>query len=131
MEGPRYAGVFERLRIGRGNEPAHRDEHVLEATRIERPAHYETFGDFQYTYHYGDSRIPRIEQIEPLRQMCQHFIDCSLSGAQPLSSGESGLEVVRILEACSISLKANGGLVPIAESSQAQPVLINVMKTSV
>jgi len=86
-------------------------------TRIERPAHYETFGDFQYTYHYGDSRIPHIEQIEPLRQMCLHFIDCSLSGVQPLSDGESGLEVVRILEACSASLMANGKLVSIAASS--------------
>ena len=98
-------------------------------TRIERPAHYETFGDFQYTYHYGDSRIPRIEQIEPLRQMCQHFIDCSLSGAQPLSSGESGLEVVRILEACSISLKSNGRLVAIAESAHDGRRISGVMET--
>jgi len=91
-------------------------------TRIERPAHYETFGEFQYTYHYGDSHIPRIEQIEPLRRMCQHFIECSHNGSPPLSGGASGLEVVRILEACSISLKANGGLVPIAEASQVSQV---------
>jgi len=100
-------------------------------TRIERPAHYDTFGEFQYTYHYGDSFIPRIEQIEPLRRMCQHFIDCCLKGTPPLSGGESGLEVVRILEACSISLKANGGLVPIDDTSQDQRVLLNVMKASV
>ncbi|MEI7910219.1 MAG: Gfo/Idh/MocA family oxidoreductase [Verrucomicrobiota bacterium] len=98
-------------------------------TRIERPSHYETFGDFQYTYHYGDSHVPRIEQIEPLRQMCQHFIDCSLSGNLPLSGGESGLQVVRILEACSISLKANGGMVSIAETSQDRRFLTAVMDT--
>jgi predicted dehydrogenase len=86
-------------------------------TRIERPPHYDTFGEFQYTYHYGDCYIPRIEQIEPLRRMCQHFIDCSLSGTPPLSGGESGLKVVRILEACSKSLKAAGGLVSLAEAS--------------
>ena len=100
-------------------------------TRIERPAHYESFGEFQYTYHYGDSHIPRIEQIEPLRQMCLHFIDCSLNGSLPLSGGESGLEVVRILEACSTSLKANGGLVAIAETSREQRPLLNVMKALV
>ena len=98
-------------------------------TRIERPPRYETFGEFQYTYHYGDSYIPRLEQIEPLRQMCQHFIDCSLSGAPPLSGGESGLEVVRILEACSKSLRANGGLVSIAESLQDRRPLFGVMET--
>jgi predicted dehydrogenase len=98
-------------------------------TRIERPPHYETFGEFQYTYHYGDSFIPRLEQTEPLRQMCQHFIACSLSGAAPLSNGESGLEVVRILEACSKSLKANGGLISIAETAQDHRSLSGVMTT--
>lgn len=99
-------------------------------TRIERPAHYETFGEFQYTYHYGNSYIPRLEQIEPLRRMCQHFIDCSLKGAAPLSGGESGLEVVRILEACSKSLQANGGLVSIAETSHEPRSLFGAMDTA-
>ena len=100
-------------------------------TRIERPAHYESFGEFQYTYHYGDSHIPHIEQEEPLRRMCQHFIDCCLNRTSPLSDGESGLEVVRILEACSISLKTNGGMVPIMETPHEQRVLHNAMKTSI
>ncbi|MEI6605390.1 MAG: Gfo/Idh/MocA family oxidoreductase [Verrucomicrobiota bacterium] len=100
-------------------------------TRIERPAHYEPFGEFQYTYHYGDSHIPHIEQEEPLRRMCQHFIDCCLNRTSPLSDGESGLEVVRILEACSISLKTNGGMVPIMETPHEQRVLHNAMKTSI
>ena len=80
-------------------------------TRVERPPHYDSFGEFQYAYHYGDSYLPRIDQGEPLRGMCQHFLDSITSGARPLSCGESGLEVVKILEACSRSLQADGGAI--------------------
>ena len=34
--------------------------------RVERPPHYDTFAEFQYSYHYGDSYIPHIKQEEPL-----------------------------------------------------------------
>lgn len=85
-------------------------------TRIERPAHYDSFGDFHYSYHYGDSFIPYINQTEPLRKMCQHFIDGITSGTRPLSCGKAGLEVVRILEASSKSLIANGAAVAVADS---------------
>ena len=94
-------------------------------TRIEHPPHYDGLGEFQFAYHYGDSFIPRLEQTEPLRQMAQHFTDCIHSGHPPLSSGERGLEVVRILEACSKSLKTHGGRVAIKTapegSRQAPP----------
>ena len=76
--------------------------------RVERPPHYDTFAEFQYSYHYGDSYIPYIHQEEPLKLVCQHFIDCIHSGAQPDTSGQEGLDMVRILEAASASLKANG-----------------------
>ncbi len=33
--------------------------------RVERPPHYDTFADFHYSYHYGDSYIPHIKQEEP------------------------------------------------------------------
>lgn len=79
--------------------------------RIERPAFYDTFDEFRYSYHYGDSYIPRLEQTEPLKRMCEHFLDCVGSGERPLSCGRKGLEVVRILEASSASLKDSGGSV--------------------
>ena len=77
--------------------------------RVERPPHYEDFAEFQYAYHYGDCYLPRIEQSEPLKIMCDHFIDCILSGSEPLSGGARGLELVRILEASSASLRSGGG----------------------
>jgi predicted dehydrogenase len=76
--------------------------------RVERPPHYDTFAEFQYSYHYGDSYIPYIHQEEPLKAVCQHFIDCINTGNRPITGGRQGLELVRILEAASASLKANG-----------------------
>ena len=76
--------------------------------RVERPPHYDTFAEFHYSYHYGDSYIPHIQQEEPLKVECQHFIDCIESGMEPTTGGRSGLELVTILEAASASLKANG-----------------------
>lgn len=76
--------------------------------RVDRPPHYDTFAEFHYSYHYGDSYIPHIQQEEPLKTECQHFIDCIENGMEPITSGRSGLELVTILEAASASLKANG-----------------------
>lgn len=76
--------------------------------RVERPPHYDTFAEFHYSYHYGDSYIPHITQEEPLKSECQHFLDCIMSGTQPATGGEAGLKMVRILEAASASLAANG-----------------------
>ena len=87
--------------------------------RVDRPPHYDTFAEFQYSYHYGDSYIPHIDHAEPLKVQCQHFLDCIQKGTQPISCGERGLELVRILEASSQSLQANGA--PISFSEEAQP----------
>ena len=48
--------------------------------RVERPPHYDTFAEFHYSYHYGDSYIPHIKQEEPLKAECQHFLDCINQG---------------------------------------------------
>src|SRR5712672_712688 len=76
--------------------------------RVERPPHYDTFAEFQYSYHYGDSYIPYLHQEEPLKLACQHFIDCIKTNSQPLTDGRRGLEMVRILEAASASIKMKG-----------------------
>lgn len=79
--------------------------------RVERPPHYDTFAEFHYAYHYGDMYSPYVKQDEPLKTECQHFLDCIRTGKTPLTDGQRGLEVVRILEASSTSLKLNGGAV--------------------
>jgi predicted dehydrogenase len=86
--------------------------------RVERPPHYDTFAEFQYAYHYGDIYSPHIKQDEPLKVECQHFLDSIRQGAAPLTSGERGLEVVQVLEACSASVKQDG--IPVAMGVRGQ-----------
>lgn len=76
--------------------------------RVEVPPHYDTFAEFHYSYHYGDMYVPYIKQEEPLRVECQHFLDCIRHGRTPLTSGRQGLELVKILEASTQSLKQQG-----------------------
>jgi predicted dehydrogenase len=76
--------------------------------RVERPPHYDTFAEFHYAYHYGDMYAPYIKQEEPLKTECQHFLDCIRQGTVPITSGQHGMDLVRILEASSESLKLGG-----------------------
>lgn len=92
-------------------------------TRVERPPHYDTFGEFQYAYHYGDMYAPYVKQEEPLKSECQHFLDSITNGTSPLSCGERGMELVQILEASSESLKRGGGPVKFSETFN-RPVFV-------
>ncbi len=83
--------------------------------RVERPPHYDTFAEFHYAYHYGDVHVPYIKQEEPLKTECQHFLDCINQGTTPLTDGKKGLELVRILEASSKSLKRGGASVNLSD----------------
>ena len=86
-------------------------------SRVERPPHYDTFAEFHYAYHYGDVYAPYIKQEEPLKTECQHFLDCIKNGTTPLTDGKQGLELVRILEASSESLKLGGAPVELRKQS--------------
>jgi predicted dehydrogenase len=79
--------------------------------RVEKPPHYDTFAEFNYAYHYGDVHVPYIKQEEPLKTECQHFLDCIKQGTAPITDGRQGLELIRILEASSQSLKLGGASV--------------------
>ena len=72
---------------------------------VEAPAYTDGFGEFQCNYRSGDIVIPNLRIIEPLRQECQHFLDCINTHTQPCSCGEDGLRVVKILEAAEHSMK--------------------------
>lgn len=89
--------------------------------RVERPPHYDTFAEFHYSYHYGDSYIPYLVQEEPLKTECQHFLDCIESGTSPATGGKAGLKMVQILEAASASLKANGAPITLSPTEQDAP----------
>jgi predicted dehydrogenase len=61
----------------------------------------------EYITRSGDTWSPRIPNTEPLRAECEHFVACVRDGATPRSDGESGLRVVRVLEALQDSLEAS------------------------
>jgi predicted dehydrogenase len=86
--------------------------------RVEAPPHYDTFAEFHYSYHYGDISIPFIKQGEPLRAECEHFVECIETGRTPDSPGEQGLEVVRVLEAASESLRRGGAMVRVDQGTE-------------
>ncbi|MGH7980576.1 MAG: Gfo/Idh/MocA family protein, partial [Limisphaerales bacterium] len=94
--------------------------------RVERPPHYDTFAEFHYAYHYGDMYAPYIKQEEPLKSECQHFLDCIRNGTQPLTDGQQGLELVRILEASSESLKRNGAPINLFGRRGAERIIPSV-----
>lgn len=61
-----------------------------------------------------------IPQEEPLRVECQHFLDCISQGKRPLTDGEEGLRVLKILNASQRSLDHHCHKVPLQEKS-SQP----------
>lgn len=76
--------------------------------RVDVPPYYDTYAEFHYSYHYGGTYSPYLQQEEPLKVQCRHFLDCIQDGSKPLTGGREGLQVVKILEAASESLR-NGG----------------------
>ncbi len=62
-------------------------------------------------YRTGDMLSPKLDQEEALAVGTRHFVDCILNDTTPLTDGQAGLNVVRILEASAISIKNRGRLV--------------------
>jgi predicted dehydrogenase len=59
----------------------------------------------EYIARSGDIWSPRIPNEEPLKIECRHFVERVLDGGAPRSGAESGLRVVRVLEALQRSLE--------------------------
>jgi predicted dehydrogenase len=56
-------------------------------------------------YRSGEMYSPVLDNTEALKALLQEFIDAIQENRQPLTSGQDGLEVVRILEATQVSIK--------------------------
>jgi predicted dehydrogenase len=56
-------------------------------------------------YRIGDMYAPVFDLTEALKVEVAHFVDCIVNKTQPLSDGEAGLRVVRMLELANASLK--------------------------
>ncbi|MEK6854037.1 MAG: Gfo/Idh/MocA family oxidoreductase, partial [Nanoarchaeota archaeon] len=80
----------------------------IENYRFPSEKYYGSFGDFQLLYRSGDIHIPKLDDGEPLKEVCGHFIECIKTGKKPLSDGYSGYMVTRVIEAAQQSLERNG-----------------------
>jgi UDP-2-acetamido-3-amino-2,3-dideoxy-glucuronate N-acetyltransferase len=62
----------------------------------------------------ADAERVHIEENEPLRAECEHFLDCIEHRTPPRTDGEEGLRVLQVLNACQRSIQGNGALVSVS-----------------
>ena len=63
------------------------------------------------SYRSGDMWAPKVAHKEALEIETEYFVDCIINDKTPVNDGYAGLRVVKMLDACSESLKNNGKLV--------------------
>jgi predicted dehydrogenase len=67
----------------------------------------------EYIARSGDIWSPRVSNEEPLRIECRHFLERIADGGEPRSGGDSGVRVVRVLEALQRSLDRSSRAAPV------------------
>ncbi|MGQ9876704.1 MAG: Gfo/Idh/MocA family oxidoreductase, partial [Chloroflexus sp.] len=79
--------------------------------------------------HKAEGITVPLEEAEPLRLECEHFLKCVEKREQPLTDGESALRVLKILEDAEKSLKEGGR--PVRSERRSQQALLYVHPTAV
>ena len=70
----------------------------------------------QPTPRKNDAEVVQLPANEPLREEALHFLDAIANGTRPLTDGESGLQVLKVLQSAQRSLSLNGQPVPVEEN---------------
>ncbi len=106
--------------VGRQKMLVYDDTQNLEAVKIyDKGVNYrdpDTFGEYHLSYRAGDIVSPKMETFEPLQAEVTDFLRAIAEGRRPTADGESGLRVVRVLEAVERSL-SNSGHVEVLEEA--------------
>ncbi|UCG67387.1 MAG: Gfo/Idh/MocA family oxidoreductase [Deltaproteobacteria bacterium] len=81
-----------------------------------------------------DGQVVPVDQVEPLREECRHFLECITNNSQPRTGGPEGLKVLTVLQACQESLERKGKIVPVSPPSdrkkrEAQPYFVDKTST--
>jgi predicted dehydrogenase len=71
----------------------------------------ETFGEYQLSYRTGDIVSPKLDTTEPLQAEVSDFLESIRTRRRPKCDGESGLRVIRVLEAVERSLHEGGRII--------------------
>jgi UDP-2-acetamido-3-amino-2,3-dideoxy-glucuronate N-acetyltransferase len=69
--------------------------------------------------HRAEARPVQFDFTEPLKAECMHFLECIKTRRSPLTNGEEGLRVLKVLQQCQDALTA-GPMIPKSVSAQAQ-----------
>ncbi len=64
-------------------------------------------------YRTGDMFAPKLDQTEALQTECRHFVDCIKNGNQPISDGNFGVDIVKMLAAAQLSIDQQGRNIPL------------------
>jgi len=82
---------------------------TIQKDNLPKDKYYDTFDEFQLVYRSGEEiTVPEIEDVEPLKDMCNHFLECIDKNKTPKTDGNSGLKVIKIIETINKSLKQKG-----------------------
>lgn len=72
-----------------------------------------SFGEFRLLMRDGDILSPKVEPSEPLKNQAIQFLECIDRGQAPLTDGQNGLDVVRVLVAIDESMRKHGAPVEV------------------
>ena len=114
-------GVYRvERRIGRGGMGAvylaRRDDQLFDkqvSDERSHPTFVDSFDTFRMAVKEGDVSVPDVVPSQPLRNECEHFLDCVIDGQRSRSGPREGVEVVAVLEAISRSLAERGAEVAV------------------
>jgi predicted dehydrogenase len=67
----------------------------------------------QVDYRLGDMWAPNLDMSEALRRALGHFVDCIRTGRKPLTDGDAGIRIVRLLESADRSARLRGREIPL------------------
>jgi predicted dehydrogenase len=113
--------VREVVVVGSNRRITFNDVNILEQVRVfekgvepvATQSEISNYGEYQLQIRDGDIISPRIEASEPLKNQCNHFLECVTQGSRPLTDGWGGYAVVRVMEAIDRSLALNGAPVEV------------------
>jgi len=69
----------------------------------------------------SDGEPVLVQESEPLRAECQHFLDCSETRTSPKTDGAEGLRVLRVLDAAQVSLEQSGASTSLGRGMSSSP----------
>ena len=85
--------------------------------------HNITMVDQRPQLHKAEAMSVLFAQDEPLRLECQAFLSAVSSRVPPLTDGQSGVQVLRVLEAAQRSLATHGAVVSLADTATTTSTL--------